>query len=511
MSILKDILVTGDELKRGYFQLKNRKSISRESSRGVFQFTALTSPSLPLETTTMINKALERNYTSFVVIMTSIDNVTDDNSIKDYLGKIHQNPNFNMITSESCTFSIFPSSMNDQRILMEDSSIGGEDFVNEYLKTRDDDSFVLMKYDELSEDCKEKANGLLNQLKDEGKKICKTKKCITVINESTKDWSQIFFVNDSQDRLYCLESSMKVFNEKTDVKGAINKIAKDNVSLLESYVPDLNMDILNRMYTPKNYNTVSKQLKLSEADIVNAIKPDEFSDPDNIYDSSNNGAVLKNVLTDNDVKKANELAPTLLHLKTYFRDNENGLHPVDYVIGIKVVTHKISSESMINNIVKARKTGKAFFNVMKLTSGEMDFFKDFVFALNRIKGDVKSKFKDDPWWSALRAKRKIARILSTFHLPQQLVPNATIVISIDEAHIIKTEHGIDLMNTTVIKDIMNKLFLLGFVIVDPSTEIAYFMFDGRNGYEEYSFAALERENTNGTREIKNIMQVLGRM
>ena len=509
MSILKDLITTGNEIKNGYSQLKNRKSISRESSRGVFQFTALTSPSLPLETTTMINKALERNYTSFVVIMTSIDNVTDDASIKDYLGKIHQNPNFNLITSESCTFSIFPSSMNDQRILMEDSSIGGEDFINEYLNSRDDESYVLVKYDKLSEACKQKANGILNQLKDEGKKICKTKNCITVINESTKDWSQIFFVNDSQNKLYCLESSMRVFNERTDVQGAINKISKDNVSLLENYVPDLNMDILNRMYTPKNYNTVNEQLKLSEADMVSAIKPDEFSVSNNVY--SDDDSVLKSVLTDNDVKKANELAPTLLHLKTYFRDNENGLHPVDYVIGIKVVTHKISSESMINNIVKARKSGKAFFNVMKLTSGEMDFFKDFVFALNRIKGDVKSKFKDDPWWSALRAKKKISRILSTFHLPQQLVPNATIVISIDEAHIIKTEHGIDLMNITVIKDIMNKLFLLGFVIVDTSTEIAYFMFDGRNSYEEYSFAALERENTNGTREIKNIMQVLGRM
>lgn len=509
MSIIKDMFITGNEIKNGYSQLKNRKSISRESSRGIFQFTALTSPSLPLETTTMINKALERNYTSFVVIMTSIDNVSDDASIKDYLGKIHQNPNFNLITSESCTFSIFPSSMNDQRILMEDSSIGGEDFINEYLNSRDDESYVLVKYDKLSEACKQKANGILNQLKDEGKKICKTKNCITVINESTKDWSQIFFVNDSQNKLYCLESSMRVFNERTDVQSAINKISKDNVSLLENYVPDLNMDILNRMYTPKNYNTVNEQLKLSEADMVSAIKPDEFSVSDNVY--SNNDSVLKSVLTDNDVKKANELAPTLLHLKTYFRDNENGLHPVDYVIGIKVVAHKISSESMINNIVKARKTGKAFFNVMKLTSGEMKFFKDFIFALNRIKDDVKSKFKDDPWWSALRAKRKLSRLLSAIHLPQQLVPNATIVISIDEAHIIKTEHGIDLMNTTIIKDIMNKLFLLGFVIVDTSTEIAYFMFDGRNSYEEYSFAALERENTNGTREIKNIMQVLGRM
>lgn len=511
MSILKDIFEAGDEIKNKGLSLSNRKSISRESNRGILQFTSLIPPSLPLETVTMINKALERNYSSFVVVMVSMDSVSDESSIKDYLGKIHQNPNFNMLTSESCTFSMFPGKLSNKRLLMESSAVAAEEFVVDFLDSKRDD-YEVVPYDELSEKCKSKANGVLNEKKKCGNKICKTKNAVTVINESTDSWNQIFFVNDSKGNLYLLESTLQAHGSNVDLESSMRNIAKENINLLENYVPDLEMNILNRMFVPKNYNSVGKQLKLSEADIVNSIRPeDSMTSPNKIMNDSKDSMVLKDVLRDNDVKKANELAPTLLHLKTYFRDNENALHPVDYIVGIKVVAHKINSDSMINNIVNARKKGKAFFNLMKLTTGEISFFKDYVFAIGRIKDEIKTKFRDDPWWNALNRKRKLSKILAKLHLPQQLIPNATIVISMDEAHIIKTEHNIDLMEINIVKDIMDKLFLLGFVIVDSSTEVAYFMFDGRNGYEEYSFNALERENSNGVKDVKNIMQVLGRM
>ena len=221
--------------------------------------------------------------------------------------------------------------------------------------------------------------------------------------------------------------------------------------------------------------------------------------------------VEKDLLRDNDVKKANELMPTLLHLKTFFKDSNDSLNAVDYMIGVKVVIHTVNSNVMMDNLVKGLKRGKAFFNVMKLTTGEMAFFKDFVFAVSRIKDDVTSKFKGNPWFNSLIRRRKYSRILKGFNLKSQLVPNTTIVISMDEVEQIKMEHDIDVMNVDIAYEIMNQLFLLGFVVVDSSIQTAHFLFDGQRHFQEYSYNALERENSNSAKEVQNIMKVLGRM
>ena len=166
---------------------------------------------------------------------------------------------------------------------------------------------------------------------------------------------------------------------------------------------------------------------------------------------------------------------------------------------------------MCENIVSAMKRGKAFFNLMRLTTGEISFFKDFVFALGRTKDDIKTKYKDNPWWNSLIRRRKYSRALKTINAKSQLVPNTSIVISMDEADKIKVEHNIDLMNPKIVKEIMDQLFLISFVVIDPSVEIAHILTDGQLYYQQMSFASLERENSNAQRDIKNIMQVLGRM
>lgn len=102
-------------------------------------------------------------------------------------------------------------------------------------------------------------------------------------------------------------------------------------------------------------------------------------------------------------------------------------------------------------------------------------------------------------------------MLAMINFPQQLVPNTTIVMTMDEAIKVKTDSGVDVMNIKTAKDIMDQLFLIGFVVADSSTEVCHFLFDGRDGFEEYSYNSLEKENSNSSKDIKNIMQVLGRM
>jgi hypothetical protein len=531
MSILRDFIDLKSDAQKE-FKINRRGSVARESARGVLQFPVLVSSALSLEQVTTVSKALEREYVSFVTIMCSLDSVTDETSIKNYVQKLHQNFGDNgdlIVGMESTLFSPYSSDLMMNSNLLEQAEDDSLDLLSSYGFYDDDDDQsdeYLNNYDDLSEACKKKANAKLAEVKREGNKLYKSKssKCVTVVNESTKNISQIFFVSNlNEDTLTIYQTNIVLESVKKDTRNLdINSIANESVRLLEAYKSDLNMDILNRKFDPKPLsfygNTAFNQKYdnlgriANEQNIVSAIaKPAAFTQSSSVEDSGADATVMRDTLKDNDVKKANELAPTLLHLKTYFKDEDNNLHAVDYMIGVKTVVHKIQSDSMIENTVKAVKKGKSFFNLMRLTTGELSFFKDFVFAVNSIKDDIKTKFKDNPWWNSLTRRKKYADMLSAINFPQQLVPNTTLVLTMDEAVKIKSEYNIDIMKTSTAKDIMDNLFLLGFVVVDPSTEVSHFLFDGRNGYEEYSFNSLEKENSNSAKDIKNIMQVLGRM
>ena len=90
---------------------------------------------------------------------------------------------------------------------------------------------------------------------------------------------------------------------------------------------------------------------------------------------------------------------------------------------------------------------------------------------------------------------------------KQLLPNATIVLSIEEVNAVKVEHGFDLMDPKMMKRIMNEYFLLAFVVVDSSQELAYFMFDGQDEPQAMSFTGMERENSSKN-DFKEIYKLI---
>ena len=213
--------------------------------------------------------------------------------------------------------------------------------------------------------------------------------------------------------------------------------------------------------------------------------------------------------TDIDSKKANELVPTLLTLNTYFKDNDGKLQQVEYLIGIKCVTHRIDSESMSRNLSSVIRSGKGFLNLIKMTTGEISFVKDFLFAVNRTKDEIKSSVTDNRWWTLLKRKKRMSKISAKFG--KNVPPTTTIVISMDTVEKIKIDYDIDIMKLSNTKKIVNDLLLLGICILDSSVNTAYIYFDSNPGYEEYTYTQLERENKNSKKELANVLQLLSKM
>ncbi len=221
-------------------------------------------------------------------------------------------------------------------------------------------------------------------------------------------------------------------------------------------------------------------------------------------------AVVK--LSDNDVKKSNELVPTTLSVTLQQTKGDNFGGNINFILGVKGLMHPVNSDEMVSNLLDGYKAGNKFFNFLRWTSGEISFLKDLLLNVDGIKEDVIRKHsKGSHWWTTLKRNRTIARTRNISSIigkkDGRILPNATIVCSMEEVMEIKDTYNVDLMDPKNIAKIMDRYFLLGFVIVDESQELCYFMFDGEREYAALSFKGLERENNNKN-DFKDIYKMI---
>lgn len=537
MTIIKDILDTYKEFKKDsddFMKLgkKGRQSLSKTANKGILQFPVIITQTLSLEETTTISKALERQYVSFVRIMTSLNSATsDEKDIESYLKSIHQNFDLDDVdaryragvflkaadealgetfnTIHDININLLKETMDYNELdyvnakdvdvrtlsklgaLMQESTGGklyrdksGNIFsLNEgkikelFIHQNDDSTLTLCESPEFEKGykgvMKMSLTLLESTMKNKNKEMSQPYESIfneSVLNHMSRN-SDLKLISEAKDKKKVTASKVKA---NVDIEGALN------VKGIQQTIP-VNNKIYNNIDQPKNDNEpkmISREVKL----------------------------------TDNDVKKANELVPSMLQVTTHFTDSEGKINRTEeYMIGVKTIIHPVSSDSMITNLVKGVKRDKSFFNFLRLTTGEISFFKDFILAITDIKDEVKTKYRDNQWWSALQRRKHTAKVLSRTGVKNGPLPNSTIVISMEEVERIKQMNNIDFLSPKYGKDLIKSYYLLGFVIVDPSLEVAHFMFDGDMDFAQLSFTALERENSNQAREMKNMMQLLGRM
>ena len=213
-------------------------------------------------------------------------------------------------------------------------------------------------------------------------------------------------------------------------------------------------------------------------------------------------------MSDSECKKANELVPTTLAVSLNVKEHGNFGGTVNFVIGIKTILHPVTSDEMIRNLVLGCKNSSKFFKFLKWTTGEIKFFKDFLLNVTDIRTDVLNTMsnKESGWWTALKRRRQISDLKRRFG--QGLMPNAAITLSMDEVQLIRSNYGYDLTDPKLVTKIMSDYFLLSFIIVDPSQELAMFLFDGETHFQTMSFAGLERENNNNKNDFKEIYKLI---
>ena len=214
-----------------------------------------------------------------------------------------------------------------------------------------------------------------------------------------------------------------------------------------------------------------------------------------------------------DIKKANELVPTMMLVNfTTVRDgvkvNTTG------VVGIKAKLYPVDQMELVNRIASKNKERNGLFNLIRATTREISFFKDLAFAIDKAKLDAVYMAKNDDnsrMFKVLErraAKDRFMRLIKR----NDASPITSLVLSQDDVEYLKKYNDIDIEKSFNARSILEAYNLMDIVIVDESLEVARFMYDDGDGsYETLTFDSLEKETSgNDYKKVINLMSRINR-
>ena len=215
-------------------------------------------------------------------------------------------------------------------------------------------------------------------------------------------------------------------------------------------------------------------------------------------------------LLDNDAKKCNELVPSMLVIR--FANSMSDNMSVQAVVGVKARLIPVDSFEIVDKVFVKNNDKNTLLKLIRCTTKELSFFKDFLFAIDKAKVDALSqsrKGSTNPIWKVLERRSIKSKIRKSIRSQNDAMAITSLVITQEEANYLKKNYNINIENVNVARQIMEAYNLLSLEIVDESIEVVKFFFDGDDFFETLSFNNLERESGDGM--YKKVISLMSKM
>ena len=430
---------------KGFRNKKSFRSVAQASSNLTLVFPIIVSKNMSIDNAAMISKAMERKAVSMLQMLFSAMNISAVDSGMEYISKFHTN-------------------------LKIDDKMSVDSFIDALDKFVVNNESVISDI-ELYETAKRDLKNLNYFLPDS-------------LNESS--------LNDYKVIPQAYFGEATIVNEamrNPRDRRAINTHRRNNAP------PNININIPNTP-TDTTHTSYSYQSR-------------ELNDLDRMNMRKASMDLVRNQLLDSDVKKANELVPTMM-IVNFTSVNYDTPIQDQMVIGVKAKIYPVDSVDILNRITIKNQDNNGMLKFVRATTREISFVKDFMFAIEKAKIDALSQSKrgsSSKLWKILERRAVKSKFRRTLGHTNDASAISTLVLSQEEVEYLKKTENIDIENPSVIRPIMESYNLMGVCIVDESMEVAKFIFDtGDDIYESLSFSHLERENNNGMdRKVINLM------
>ena len=458
-----------DELKRGITGtisgtsstgFKMNSNIAKEAKGLTAVFPVLVSESVSVEQAQMIAKAAERKYVTMFQMLFAASQITDAKSAQSYLKKFHNN-----ITS-----SLDLSDMTVDDVI---------DFAN--------------KLDE-----EVQTTALTNAR----------------ITEATKAVLEDLAFNESYTKVLAENLnpvSLNNYKVKTvfgDYKATQVSEANDDYYTVEDRSDSTEWegrDDNNGNVYKQRTNTTTRRTPITARDRAATLKDKNAT----LKDKAD--IISKQIIT-TDIKKANEATPSLMIINFVTQADGRDNEIVNTaVIGVKCVIHYVPSSEMMNRMVLKNTDRRGLLNFIRATTGEIQFFRDFLFAIDRAKIDAvakTSKGSNSRIWKMLEIRANRAKMNATARADNAACAAITmLVLSKAEVDIIKQSYRLDLSKASTMLSVMKGYNFIGVAVIDEVNEKVDFLYDdGTKNFETISFMSLEREQ--GAGEYKKMINTL---
>lgn len=281
-----------------------------------------------------------------------------------------------------------------------------------------------------------------------------------------------------------------------DIK-AINEDCKRNINYY--FNEDVNPVPLN-IYMDKGVGSSVRIFKEAITDNKDDLD-NEFTNTDGAQNIKNIQGAMKDrkpaMLLDTDVKKANEMQPTLILINYYVSDTHKNLNiGQQAVAGVKGKLYPIASSDILNKIITKNADNDIILKLVKLSTREISVIKDFILGADEAKMDALNMSKKNSGsaiFNALERRATKSKAVKWGRMDNSYKAISSLVISADEAEELKKINNLNVSMPSTIIPIMTKLNLLHFIIVDTVSESISILTDGEKQFETYSFSSLEKE------------------
>lgn len=299
----------------------------------------------------------------------------------------------------------------------------------------------------------------------------------------------------SAESLEGIEYSLKSY-DPNQIKSWYNIFSEENKDFFDEY------NYINGTESKSNPSTIDEKLDAMRDAINNQAKAivnlkdkkDKETKQENSMDAfdEENDIYANEIKCEAIAKKLSDAAPTMIQLKLKLKGYESDFN---IPIALKANPHFLRSDELGALFDSAIEDKRLLTRIVKLTSGEISFFKDFLFNVDRIKRDQKlyESFGQHPWYQqfmARKEKNKAKRLglilLSLLGKGKEIIsatsnylPTASIILTIDELEkSSKMKYGFLMKNEKILWNILNHLGLLCIGVYDPRREMFSFFFNG---------------------------------
>lgn len=513
--------------------LANRKSARSFKSAAaatkdlILTFPVICSSDIEIENASMICKAIERKCVAMMQMLFSAISITSADNAIDYLKQLHTNINFG---SDDLTIAGFVDTFEKAATSLEAADMAEIDHdifdeVARQLKEGDyyfGDSVSEAAINDYSvyqngtvacfaeaKSGKQKAYSAAQKRIDYLEDQLANSQAVTQFlqNQRNAANSMLATARDdlvaSNDRISRLEKSLNVTTSQLNDARKSGNASAAQIKDLEKQRDKLQKDLETARSKPA---TVVHSVNPADAakaarDLAGAMK--------DTYEALN-----KQILP-TDVKKANELMPTMMII-SFTKKADNGEEipmPTTAIIGIKAKLYPVSANEIINRIRSKNQDNNWLNKFVRATTNELSFVKDFLFAIDKAKFDAlnySKKSDSAKIWRILERRSKKSKLRQALKMPNDASAISTLLVSQDLVEFLKKNDNIDIENPRTANAIMTSYNFMSIAVCDEAVEVAKFIYDtGDDMYETISFNHLERESTDGA--YKKVINLMSKM